>query len=446
MNEAVARPGKTDQHPTADTCRAERISAVTLSPTHPRWWYFAIAVALLLALGYAAVILGLFSDGIGILGNNIPAAWGFPIINVAWWIDIGHGGLLIAAGSMLLRQRWQDVTRRIAENVALFAGAVGGSFAVLHTGRPQFAYFLYPYFNNLGLWPQWRSPLMWDFFGIIAFLGFALIFWYVSMLPDLALLRERVTWYPGRWCYGVAALGWRNSLRQWTYYQTAMQILAVLAVLMAISTIGISALDFAGGIETGYHSTLMPVDAIAAALASAAGVILIFAILLRRMFNLHELVTTRHLNALACLMLASITVNLLGYLYEIFMTWFTGNMFERETMLEQLSGVFAPLYWPMLVLHVGVPQALWWRRLRISPAALVIIAILVNLGIWLDHYLTIVTYEAHGFMPSAWRMPLPTVWDWLTVVGSLGLFITLMFGSLRLLPVMVMFELRKPAN
>jgi molybdopterin-containing oxidoreductase family membrane subunit len=164
------------------------------------------------------------------------------------------------------------------------------------------------------------------------------------------------------------------------------------------------------------------------------------------MFNLHELVTTRHLNALACLMLASITVNLLGYLYEIFMTWFTGNMFERETMLEQLSGVFAPLYWPMLVLHVGVPQALWWRRLRISPAALVIIAILVNLGIWLDHYLTIVTYEAHGFMPSAWRMPLPTVWDWLTVVGSLGLFITLMFGFLRLLPVMVMFELRKPAN
>lgn len=442
MNQATTQNGG-PQNPSPP---AAQISAVTFNRKGPWWWWLMALFAVLLAVTYLVTVGALFGFGIGILGNNIPVGWGFPIINVAWLIDLGHGSLLIAAGLMLMRQHWQTATRRIAENIALFAGAVGGSMAVLHTGRPQYVYFLFIYPNNLDLWPQWRSPLTWDFFGIIAFLVFVLVYWYFNMLPDLAVLRDRAKSRAGQWFYGVFALGWQGTARQWTHYQAGATLLAVLAIPMAISTIGISALDFAGAIETGYHSSIMPIDAIVAALASALAMILFFAVLLRSAFDLHHFIGDQHLNLLAQLLLASVLLMAMGYLYEVLMTWFNPSLFERQNLQEQLTGIFAPFYWPTIALTVLLPQLLWWRGVRTQPWLLVMIATLINVGIWLDHYTTIVTSEAHGFMPSAWRMTVPTLWDWLLLAGSVGLFLTLMFGFMRFLPVLPIFALRKAGH
>lgn len=422
---------------------AERISAVALSYPRPRLWKLCVILSAMLAVGYLGAVAALFGAGIGILGNNIPAAWGFPIINVAWWIDIAHGGLLVAAGLVLLRRHWGGAVRRIAENVALFAGAVGGSFAVLHTGRPQYIYFLFPYPNNLGLWPQWRSPLMWDFFAILAFLLYTLVFWYAHMVPDLAVLRDRASTRARQVLYGVLALGWRGSAQQWRNYRSATQVLAALAVPMAIAGIGVSAMDFAGGIAAGYHSTMMPVDAIAAALASSLAMVLIFAVPVRAVFHLKDLISERHLDALARLLLASVLVLALAYLYEHLMGWYSADPFERFQNLDRVSGPFAKLFWPAVALQVGVPQLLWWRRIRVSPVALVLISVLFQAGTWLDHYIVIVTSMERGFMTSAWRTATPTGWDWLMLAGSVGLFALLMFVFMRALPVMSVFETRR---
>jgi hypothetical protein len=252
----------------APTSARSRVAAVALGDPRPWPWALVALAAVILLGAYVSSVLVLFRNGIGIFGNNIPVGWGFPIVNIAWWIDLGHGALLLAAGAVLAGDRWPAISR-ISESIALFAGAVGGSFAILHTGRPQYIYFLFTYPNTLDQWPQWRSPLMWDFFAIIAFLVVALMVWSVGMLPDLAVLRDRAQTRGRQLFYGLLALGWRGSHGQWAAWGRARRVLAGVAVPLAVISTGISALDFAGGISAGYHSTLTPVDAVAAAVATA---------------------------------------------------------------------------------------------------------------------------------------------------------------------------------
>jgi hypothetical protein len=419
----------------------ERVAAVALSAPRPWPWGLAAFGAVLLLLAYVASVLALFRNGIGIFGNNIPVGWGFPIVNIAWWIDLGHGALLLAAGAVLAGDRWPAISR-ISESIALFAGAVGGSFAILHTGRPQYIYFLFTYPNTLDQWPQWRSPLMWDFFAIIAFLVVALIVWSVGMLPDLAVLRDHAKGRGRQLFYGLLALGWRGSHRQWAAWSRARRVLAGIAVPLAVISTGISALDFAGGISAGYHSTLTPVDAVAAALTTAAGMALTVAVVLRRTFALDDLVPVTELETLGRVLLGSALAVGFFALYEGYMAWHGGNLFDRYRLRQTLTGAFAPWYWTWIALMVVLPLSLAWRSLRTSPWLLGTLGLLVNVGAWVDQYLVTVTTQERGFMTSAWRGFSPTTWDWLLLCGSVGFFVCLLLLQARLLPVLAVHALR----
>ncbi len=419
----------------------ERVAAVALSAPRPWPWGVAAFSAVLLLLAYVASVLVLFRNGIGIFGNNIPVGWGFPIVNIAWWIDLGHGALLLAAGAVLAGDRWPAISR-VSESIALFAGAVGGSFAILHTGRPQYIYFLFTYPNTLDQWPQWRSPLMWDFFAIIAFLVVALIVWSVGMLPDLAVLRDHAKGRGRQLFYGLLALGWRGSHRQWAAWSRARTVLASIAVPLAVISTGISALDFAGGISAGYHSTLTPVDAVAAALATAAGMALTVAVVLRRTFALDDLVPVTELETLGRVLLGSALAVGFFALYEGYMAWYGADLFDRYSLSQTLTGAFAPWYWTWIALMVVLPLSLAWRSLRTSPWLLGTLGLLANVGAWVDHYLVTVTPQERGFMTSAWRDFSPTAWDWLLLCGSVGFFVCLLLLQARLLPVLAVHALR----
>jgi hypothetical protein len=421
-----------------------RVAAVALSAPRPWPWTLAALASVVLLCAYVSSVLVLFRNGIGIFGNNIPVGWGFPIINVAWWIDVGHGALLIAAGAALAGDRWPAVSR-LSESVALFAGAVGGSFAILHTGRPQYAYFLFTYPNPLDQWPQWRSPLMWDFFAIIAFLVLALIVWLVGMLPDLAVLRDRAAGRGRQIFYGILALGWRGSHRQWAAWTRARRLLAGISVPLMVTSTGVSALDFAGGISAGYHSTMTPVDAVPAVIASAAGLVLAAIVILRRTFALHDLIPVDELETLGRVLLGSALAVGFFALYEGYMTWYGANAFDRYRQSQTLTGAFAPWYWSWIALMVALPLLLAWQRFRRSPWLLGVLGLLVNIGAWLYHYLVIVTTQERGFMTSSWSGFVPTTWDWLLLSGSVGVFLSLLFLQVRLLPVLGVYALRAPA-
>ncbi|MGA7983305.1 MAG: hydrogenase [Chromatiaceae bacterium] len=419
---------------------AGRVAAVALSVHRPWGWSLAATVSVLLLLAYVSSVLVLFRNGIGIFGNNIPVGWGFPIVNIAWWIDLGHGALLIAAGAILAGDRWPAISR-VSESIALFAGVVGGTFAILHTGRPQYVYFLFTYPNTLDQWPQWRSPLMWDFFAIIAFLVVALIVWSVGMLPDLAVLRDRAQGRGRQIFYGLLALGWRGNHRQWAAWTSARRLLAGLALPLAVVSTGVSALDFAGGISAGYHSTLTPVDAIAAALATAAGMALTVAVIFRSTFALRDLIPIAELETLARVLLGSAMAVGFFALYEGYMAWYGANPFDRYRLSQSLTGAFAPWYWSWIALMVALPLLLVWRRLRSLPWLLATLGLLVNIGAWLDHYLVTITTQERGFMTSAWRSFSATTWDWLLLAGSVGLFACLIILQARLLPVLAVYAL-----
>jgi len=421
-----------------------RVAAVALSAPRPWPWTLAALASVVLLCAYVSSVLVLFRNGIGIFGNNIPVGWGFPIINVAWWIDVGHGALLIAAGAALAGDCWPAVSR-LSESVALFAGAVGGSFAILHTGRPQYAYFLFTYPNPLDQWPQWRSPLMWDFFAIIAFLVLALIVWLVGMLPDLAVLRDRAAGRGRQIFYGILALGWRGSHRQWAAWTRARRLLAGISVPLMVTSTGVSALDFAGGISAGYHSTMTPVDAVPAAIASAAGLVLAAIVILRRTFALHDLIPVDELETLGRVLLGSALAVGFFALYEGYMTWYGANAFDRYRQSQTLTGAFAPWYWTWIALMVALPLLLAWQRFRRSPWLLGVLGMLVNIGAWLYHYLVIVTTQERGFMTSSWSGFVPTTWDWLLLSGSVGVFLSLLFLQVRLLPVLGVYALRAAA-
>jgi hypothetical protein len=421
-----------------------RVAAVALSARRPWPWTLGVVASVLLLCAYLSAVLVLFGDGIGIFGNNIPVGWGFPIINIAWWIDVGHGALLIAAGAVLAGDRWPAISR-VSEGIALFAGAVGGSFAILHTGRPQYVYFLFTYPNTLDQWPQWRSPLMWDFFAIIAFLVLALIVWLVGMLPDLAVLRDRAAGRGRRVFYGILALGWRGSHRQWAAWTRARRLLAGIGIPLTVACTGISALDFAGGISAGYHSTMTPVDAVPAAIASAAGLALAVILILRRTFALHDVIPLAELETLGKILLGSALAVGFFALYEGYMTWYGANAFDRYRQSLTLTGDFAPWYWSWIALMVLLPMLLAWQHLRRSPGLLGLIGLLVNIGAWIDHYLVIVTSQERGFMTSSWHGFVPTVWDWLLLTGSVGVFLCLLVLQARLFPVLGVYALRAPA-
>jgi Ni/Fe-hydrogenase subunit HybB-like protein len=432
----IIGPGHTFQSVT------EKISAVVLTRRTPRGWFvgFAISFALTMLLFYSIGYLVL--RGIGIWGINIPVAWGFAIINFVWWIGIGHAGTLISAILLLLRQSWRTSINRFAEAMTLFAVACASLFPVLHLGRPWLFYWLFPYPNTMGVWPQFRSPLMWDVFAVSTYATVSAMFWFTGMIPDLATLRDRSTNRIGRGVYGILAMGWRGSAAHWHRYETAYLLLAALSTPLVLSVHTIVSFDFAIGIVPGWHATIFPPYFVAGAIYAGFAMVLTLAIPLRRFYGLEDFVTMRHLDYMARVMLATGLFVAYGYMTEAFMSWYSANTFEEYMMHNRFVGPYAPAYWALLFCNVLVPQAIWFQRVRSSVSALFVISLVVSVGMWLERFIIIVVSLSRDFLPSSWGWYAPTIWDWSTFIGTIGLFLTLLFLFIRFLPMISIFEMR----
>ncbi len=421
----------------------DRISGLVLQRPLGRGWLAGFALAFIGLMLLNAAIGWLLIRGIGIWGVNIPVAWGFAIVNFVWWIGIGHAGTFISAILLLLHQEWRTSINRFAEAMTLFAVACAGLFPLLHLGRPWVFYWLLPYPDTMRLWPQWRSPLVWDVFAVSTYLTVSLIFWYVGLVPDLASMRDRAR---PRWikqAYGLAALGWRGSARHWARYEMAYLLLAGLATPLVLSVHSVVSLDFAVAILPGWHSTIFPPYFVAGAIFSGFAMVLTLLIPVRAFYGLQDVITTRHLENAAKVMLTTGLLVALGYLSEHFMSWYADEPFDAFMTHNRMFGPYAAAYWLLMTCNVGVPQALWFRSVRRSPALLFLIALLINVGMWTERYVIVITSLHRDFLPSSWGMFAGTRWDWMTLLGSFGLFFTLLFLFVRLLPMISIAELRK---
>src|SRR5690349_7609595 len=422
---------------------SDKIADIVLRrPSH--WvWFLAFAIAAFGSAAFFAAILWLFIKGIGIWGVTIPTAWGFAIANFVWWIGIGHAGTFISAILLLLRQKWRTSINRFAEAMTLFAAGIAGIFPILHVGRPWFFYWLVPYPNVMELWPQWRSALVWDIFAISTYLIVSLLFWYLGVVPDLATLRDRATSRLKQIAYGLLALGWRGEARHWARFETAYLLLAGLATPLVVSVHSVVSLDFVIAIVPGYHSTIFPPYFVAGALFSGFAMVLTLAIPLRHFFRLEDFITDRHLENAAKILLACGWIVAYGYFIETFTAFYSGDEFEIAMVKDRLLGFYGPVYWTVLACNIVVPQILWWRAARRAAWVLFILSLLVNLGMWLERVMIVVQSMHHDFLPSAWGNFIPTMWDWLTLAGSIGFFAFLFLLFVRFLPAISIFEMRE---
>jgi Ni/Fe-hydrogenase subunit HybB-like protein len=420
----------------------DKISAIVLARRTPRGWYLGFGAAFLLAMLLFVSLSYLVVKGIGIWGNNQPVDWAFDITNFVWWIGIGHAGTLISAILLLLRQSWRTSINRFAEAMTLFAVASAGIFPLFHTGRPWLAYWLIPYPNTMGVWPQFRSPLVWDVFAVSTYATVSLLFWFVGLLPDLATLRDRSQSRAGRIVYGMLAMGWRGSARHWHQYETAYLLLAGLATPLVVSVHTVVSFDFAISIVPGWHTTIFPPYFVAGAIYSGFAMVLTLAIPIRAVYKLEDFITMRHLENMAKVMLVTGLIVAYGYLTEAFIAWYSADQYEGFVPINRMTGPYALAYWSLIFCNIAAPQALWFKRVRTSVPVLFVISIVVNIGMWLERFVIIVTSLHRDFLPSSWGMYAPTFWDWSTFVGTIGLFLALLFLFLRFLPMISIFEMR----
>ena len=427
-------------HPTVPEITG-RISSVVLQGRLPRRFWWGFAFFFLLALMFLASIGWLVTTGVGAYGINIPVAWGTMIANVVWWIGIGHAGTLISAVLLLMRQPWRDSINRFAEAMTLFAVAMAGLFPILHLGRPWFFYWLMPLPVTHMPWPQWRSPLVWDFAAIATYGILSLIFWYMGLIPDMAVLRDRAKTRAKQVIYGLLALGWRGSAVHWHHHHTAYFILAALATPLVVSVHSIVSLDFTASIVPGYHSTIFPPYFVAGAIYSGFAMVLTIAVPLRYFFDLEEVITERHIALGAKVMLASGMVVAYSYLNEIFFAWYSGKEVERYMMWSRIVGPYAPFYWATIACNVGALPLLMMRRVRRSHMMLWGLAAVINVGMWLERYMITVSSLARGFLPAAWGEQSLLWLDFTMLFGSIGMFFALIFLFIRLLPALSIFEI-----
>jgi Ni/Fe-hydrogenase subunit HybB-like protein len=384
----------------------------------------------------------LLVKGVGIWGINIPVGWGFAIINFVWWIGIGHAGTLISAILLLLRQEWRTSISRLAESMTLFAVSCAGLFPVLHLGRPWLLYWLVPYPNVMKVWPQFRSPLVWDVFAVSTYATVSLLFWFVGLIPDLGTLRDRAKNRFAQVVYGVLAMGWRGSAVHWSRHETASLLLAGLATPLVLSVHTVVSFDFAVSIVPGWHSTVFPPYFVAGAIYSGFAMVLTLSIPLRKLYGLEDFITMRHIDNMAKVMLATGLIVGYGYMMESFMAWYAGSTYDRYMTFDRMFGRYAPIYWALLFCNILVPQVLWSKRVRSSVGAVFTVAILVNVGMWIERFIIVVQSLHRDFLPSSWGMYYPTRWDWATYVGTIGLFLALIFLLIRFLPMVSIFEMR----
>jgi Ni/Fe-hydrogenase subunit HybB-like protein len=420
----------------------DKVSSIVLSKLGLWWWVgFGIAFSALMLL--MVMLTAIVAKGVGLYGINIPIAWGWDITNFVWWIGIGHAGTLISAILLLLRQQWRTSINRFAEAMTLFAVACAGIYPIFHLGRPWLFFWLFPYPNTMGMWPNFRSPLMWDVFAVSTYATVSAVFWFVGLIPDMATLRDRATSKWPKLIYGILALGWRGSARHWHRYEMAYLLLAGLATPLVISVHTIVSFDFAVGVVPGWHSAIFPPYFVAGAIYSGFAMVITLMVPLRYLFGLENLITARHLNNMAKVMLATGLVVGYGYLMEAFMAFYSSGEFERFMLINRATGPYAPQFWLLLTCNIFIPQLLWIGKIRASAPCLFVISLIVNTGMWLERYIIIVTSLHRDFVPSSWGMYRGTWYgDIPLFIGTLGLFFTLLFLFIRFLPMISIFEMR----
>ena len=405
-------------------------------------WLASLGLALSFLLLFAIVITVLLVKGVGIWGVNVPVGWAFAITNFVWWIGIGHAGTFISAILFLTRQEWRTSVSRLAETMTIFAVLCAGLFPLLHVGRPWLVYWMFPYYDTMSLWPQFRSPLIWDLFAVGTYLTISILYWYLGMIPDLAIYRDEAKSSFQQKFYGVFAMGWRGSRAQWNSHRSAYVLLAAIATPLVISVHSIVGLDFAVSNVHGWHSTIFPPYFVAGAIFSGFAMVITLAIPIRKALKAESVITARHLDLCAQFMLAMGMVVAYGYLVETFMAFYSGEPNEIAWVKNRYTGAYAVISWIMIFCNVVVPQLLWSQRVRYQTQLLLLIALLVNVGMWCERFVIIATSLAHDYLPSSWHLFIPTRWDWAILFGSIGFFASLYLIFARIFPILSPSELR----
>ncbi len=434
---AVMQPGHTFGSLT------DKISGIVLTPRTPGFWFLIVGISGLITGMFLYAVAYLFYRGVGIWGINIPVAWGFAIVNFVWWIGIGHAGTLISAILLLFRQSWRNSINRFAEAMTLFAVACAGMFPLLHMGRPWLFYWLFPYPNTMNIWPNFRSPLVWDVFAVSTYATVSLVFWYIGLIPDLATLRDRSRNRWARAIYGMLSMGWRGAARHWHRYETAYLLLAGLATPLVLSVHTVVSYDFAVAIVPGWHSTIFPPYFVAGAIYSGFAMVLVLAIPLRTLYHLEDMITLRHLENSAKLMLATGLIVGYGYMIEMFSGWYTGSVFElHQIFVTRMGGYYSGFYWLLIALNLGFVQILWFKKVRTTPWFLWCVALILLGAMWLERFVIVVLSLSQDYLVSSWGIYTPTRWDWAIFIGTLGMFTFLFMLFVRALPMISIFEMK----
>jgi molybdopterin-containing oxidoreductase family membrane subunit len=424
------------------TSVTDTVSAVWEARRPPRAWYiaFAIAVTLLAVLG--AMIGYLVFNGVGVWGLNIPNGWGFDITNFVFWVGIGHAGTLISAILFLFRQKWRTGINRFAEAMTIFAVMCAGMFPAIHVGRIWLLYWVFPIPNQMAMWPNFRSPLLWDVFAVSTYMLVSLLFWYTGMIPDLATFRDRATSKWKYYVYGLLALGWTGSSRHWHRFERAYLILAALATPLVLSVHSVVSFDFATAQLPGWHTTIFPPYFVAGAIFGGFAMVVTLAVPARQFFGLKRIITIRHLELMNKVIMA--TGLIVGYAYgmEFFVAYYSGNKYEVFTFVNRAFGPYAWAYWTMISCNVLFPQLHWFPKVRTNPWATLAIGLIVNVGMWFERFVIICTSLSRDFLPSSWGYFVPTPVDLMTLGGSFGLFFTLFLLFCRYLPMVAMAEVK----
>src|SRR5215469_1712625 len=425
------------------TSLSEGVSSRVLMRRAPLWWWVGFSISFALLMVLIIQMAWLFIYGIGIWGVEIPVAWGFAIAEYVWWIALASGGTIVSALFFLTRSPWRSATNRIAESMLLSAAPCAGLMPIMHLGRPGLFYWLFPYSNVMGVWPQARSPLWWDFVCLICYILMSVMYYYAGILPDLATVRDLAQTKPKKIFYGILALGWRGSSAQWENQRVVYAIMSAIMAPMVVSVHSVVGLDFAAGLTPGWHDTQFPPYFFFGAVISGTAVIIMLTIMVRWGYGLQKVLTGYHLNAMAKVMLVGSLLLAYAYVWEAFGPLYGSDVAEKTELSNRIFGFTAPAFWSEKTLTVIVPQLLWFPIVRRNQALLLLISAGIILGMWQERYVYVISSLAHNYMPSYWGQFFPTAWDWTALAGTIGLFLTLFFLFLRFAPIVSIAEVRE---
>lgn len=408
----------------------------------PMAWYVAIGISSLLLLNLLVMIAYQVWNGVGVWGNNVPVGWGWPIVDFVFWVGIGHAGTLISAILFLFRQRWRTSINRAAEAMTIFAVICALLFPTIHVGRIWVIYWTLPIPNQMDMWPQFKSPLLWDVFAVSSYFIVSLLFWYVGLIPDLATLRDRARSFIRQRVLGVFSMGWTGSNRHWRNYEKAYLLLAGLATPLVLSVHSVVSFDFAVSIVPGWHTTIFPPYFVAGAIFSGFAMVVTLMVIARKVYGIEDLITLNHLEKMNIIILLTGSMVGFAYITEFFIAWYSQVGYEQYAFINRATGPYAWAYWIMMSCNLIAPQVFWFKRLRRNVPLMFVISILVNIGMWFERFVITVISLHRDYLPSSWGYFTPTWVDVMTFAGSFGLFLTLFLLFLRFAPMVALSEVK----